>query len=85
MEAKKKAVFARSNKSQIDIEAARDEKQEEKTILRQKRSRVHLLASAEPEQVKRHQLAQKTSLPVLTAILQAALPALSSELANGSE
>ena len=58
--------------------------EEERNRLRRHRTRIHRIAVAErSEQVKRRQLAQKGSLPVLTAVLNAALPALSSQLSDG--
>ena len=56
--------------------------EEETSRLRQQRARIHRLAAVErSEQQKRRTLAQKGSLPALTAVINAALPALSSELA----
>ena len=60
--------------------------EEDRLSLRRYRARIHRIAKAErSEQVKRRQLAQKGSLVVLTALLNSALPALSSQLTSGDE
>ena len=59
--------------------------EEDKQRLRRHRTRIHRLARAErSEDLKRRQLAQKSSLTVLSAILNSALPALSSQLSGGN-